>query len=362
MPLMKRSVVALLTLVYAITSTGQQRGIIAVPDIPGYETLVCDFHLHTVFSDGLVWPTVRVDEAWYEGLDAIAITDHLEYLPHEEFIRTDHNQPWQLAKQYAANKDVIVIAGTEITKEMPPGHFNALFIKDASAILNDDYEKAIEKAVDQGAFIIWNHPGWVVQQPDTMKWWDEHTSLYDKGWLHGIEVVNSDEYYPEAINWARARELTMMGNSDKHGPFLSGKFTPEDHRSCTFVFATGRSEGAIREALFNNRTAAYIGKNVIGKSSLLEALFLQSVRLKPPNPERQFYYFTNNTDLQFDLLLEDVIYGDWQKKITIHPGHESVFSLHPESTPEDIQVSVLNFLTGSDEVLKLSFSAIKPVQ
>ena len=28
--------------------------------------------MHTVFSDGTVWPTVRVTEAWEEGLDAMA--------------------------------------------------------------------------------------------------------------------------------------------------------------------------------------------------------------------------------------------------------------------------------------------------
>ena len=49
-----------------------------LPDIPGYVTLKCDFHIHTVFSDGLVWPTVRVEEAWRQGLDGIAMTDHLE--------------------------------------------------------------------------------------------------------------------------------------------------------------------------------------------------------------------------------------------------------------------------------------------
>ena len=44
-----------------------------IPDLDNYQTLKCDFHMHTVFSDGLVWPTVRVDEAYAEGLDAIAI-------------------------------------------------------------------------------------------------------------------------------------------------------------------------------------------------------------------------------------------------------------------------------------------------
>ena len=56
------------------------------PDIPGYRTLVCDFHLHTVFSDGSVWPDFRVQEAIRDGLDAISITEHLEFQPKEEDI------------------------------------------------------------------------------------------------------------------------------------------------------------------------------------------------------------------------------------------------------------------------------------
>ena len=50
-----------------------------LPDIPGFRTLHCDFHIHTVFSDGKVWPDMRVLEAAREGLDCIAITDHFKY-------------------------------------------------------------------------------------------------------------------------------------------------------------------------------------------------------------------------------------------------------------------------------------------
>ncbi|HBG87129.1 MAG TPA: hypothetical protein DEG09_08890 [Marinilabiliaceae bacterium] len=44
---------------------------IRIPNVLGYQTLKCDFHMHTIFSDGDVWPAVRVQEAWEEGLDAI---------------------------------------------------------------------------------------------------------------------------------------------------------------------------------------------------------------------------------------------------------------------------------------------------
>ena len=39
-----------------------------------------DLHIHTVFSDGEVWPSIRVKEARRDGLDLISMTEHLEYL------------------------------------------------------------------------------------------------------------------------------------------------------------------------------------------------------------------------------------------------------------------------------------------
>ena len=78
-----------------------QRKIVNLPDLPGYVTLKCDFHLHTVFSDGSVWPLFRVGEAYRDGLDAIAITDHLEYTPGKAFIPVNHNAAWEISKNTA---------------------------------------------------------------------------------------------------------------------------------------------------------------------------------------------------------------------------------------------------------------------
>ena len=66
---------SLLTL--SALSYSQERNNINVPDLDSLITLKCDFHIHTVFSDGLVWPTVRVQEAYSEGLDAISITEQI---------------------------------------------------------------------------------------------------------------------------------------------------------------------------------------------------------------------------------------------------------------------------------------------
>ena len=80
---------------------------IRIPDVNGYQTLKCDFHTHTVFSDGNVWPNMRVQEAWQEGLDAIAITDHIEYLPHKDQIKSDRNESYKIAKKEGEISDLL---------------------------------------------------------------------------------------------------------------------------------------------------------------------------------------------------------------------------------------------------------------
>ena len=51
---------------------------IIIPQLKGYNVYKGDFHIHTSYSDGNVTPASRVTEAWYDGLDIIAITDHYE--------------------------------------------------------------------------------------------------------------------------------------------------------------------------------------------------------------------------------------------------------------------------------------------
>lgn len=254
---------------------------VLIPDIPGYRTLKCDFHIHTVFSDGSVWPDVRSEEAWREGLDAIAITDHIEYLPHRNDLPPNHNRPVQIARPRGESLAVTVIAGSEVTRSMPPGHLNAIFLEDADKLEVETWRDALQAAHDQGAFIFWNHPGWTGQQPDGVaRWYEEHDELLGKDQLHGIEIVNGREYYPEAHQWALDKELTLLSNSDIHMPLnLDYDVHAGDHRPLTLVFAADAGEDAIREALFDRRTAVYSGDRLIGEARFLEPIFRQSIEV-----------------------------------------------------------------------------------
>ena len=261
------------------------------PDIDGYKTLLTDFHQHTVFSDGSVWPTIRVEEAIKDGLDAISLTEHLEYQPYSKDIpNPDRNRAYNIAKSFAKNKNksldrkLIVINGQEITRSMPPGHINAIFLNDANKLLHPkDSIKGILAANKQDAFVFWNHPAWPAQRSDGIAKLDEfHKYLIEKKLLHGMEVVNELYYSEEALRLALENDLTIMGTSDIHG-LIDWLFkVPDDnessngtlpgHRPVTIVFSKDKSEDGIKDALFAGRTAVFYNELLIGKEENLKPL------------------------------------------------------------------------------------------
>src|SRR5690606_17039300 len=84
---------------------------VIIPNVGEYQVLKCDFHMHTVFSDGNVWPSIRNQEAWEEGIDAYAITDHIEYTPHQSDVNVNHNRGYELLKESADRSNLILVKG-----------------------------------------------------------------------------------------------------------------------------------------------------------------------------------------------------------------------------------------------------------
>ena len=198
---------------------------------------------------------------------------------------------------------IILIKGSEITRSMPPGHSNAIFLSDADSLEQDDYKDAFAAAKRQNAFIFWNHPGWDAQQPDTTLWWNEHTELLEAGCMQGIEVVNG-KYFPEAHRWCLEKGLTLIGNSDVHQPIdWNVDFAKGGHRSMTLVFAKERSEEGIREALLSRRTAVYHGETLVGEDVYLRQLFEKALEIRDVKKGGKSVTVTiyNNSDLVFHL-------------------------------------------------------------
>ena len=289
------------------THTGIDRKI-SFPDIKGYKTLSCDLHTHTVFSDGSVWPSIRVAEANKDGLDAIAVTEHIEYQSYKEDIpHPDRNRSYDLTKKYAKGSDLMVIAGTEITKKMPPGHANAIFVKDVNKIMNDDYMKSYEAARKQGAFTFWNHPHWIGQRKDaSVKVFDEVEELINKRLLHGIEVTNERTYSDQAIQVALDHDLTMIGTSDVHDLVDWDYKIPEGgHRPVTLVFSKRKNLKDLKRSLFQGRTVVWYNNILIGKNEWMTPLINASLTIDSvgfyKNYELGIVKIRNHSDARFIL-------------------------------------------------------------
>lgn len=183
---------------------------ITFPKVNDYLVLKADFHMHSIYSDGSVHPSERVFEAYNEDLDAISLTDHIEY---QRYIKEvpesdDLNKSFTLIKPIAESYDIICIKGTEITRDVPPGHTNAIFITDANQIatFNDKvrpnsatgYKEAVQCAKQQGGFTFYNHP--FHNLPDNnITLPDQVKELIEEKQIDGIEIVNGDRFSKEGI-------------------------------------------------------------------------------------------------------------------------------------------------------------------
>jgi predicted metal-dependent phosphoesterase TrpH len=338
---------------------------IQLPEVPGFVTLKCDFHIHTVFSDGLVWPTLRAEEAWREGLDAIAITDHIEYQPHKADITTNHNRSYEIAKNAGDDLELMVVKGSEITRKMPPGHLNAIFLTNSASLAVAGWQDAIAAAHAQDAFIFWNHPGWESQITNGLVlWYPEHTELLNAGMLHGIEVVNGRDYYPEAHRWAIEKKLAMLSNSDIHTALnLEYHVHDRDHRPITLVFAADRTKPALKQALFARQTAVYSGNRLIGDEKFLRPIFMGSLDirnspLKLKKGQRVQVQIHNRSDV--DYMLEragEAAELSFPTQITL-PAQKTVLmaitaktSIQPGQKQVSLPFRVTNLLVGPNRPL-----------
>ncbi len=300
--MVRRFLVVAAALLAGAAAQGQTpvRQTLAVPDLPGFRTLKADFHLHTVFSDGNVWPTAQVQEAWRDGLDVIALTEHAEYHPHAADVKVDGGRSYAIAKPLADQLGIILVPGVEITKPDPPAplvlaegpqHFNALFVTDANALnVPNDLMEALRRAKAQQAFVFWNHPGYRVERP---RWFAPVARAFDAGLFQGMELVNGPEFYPDAYPWIAERKLTILANSDAHNP-LPPRATGF-RRPITLLFARTADLDGVRDALTARRTAAWLGDDVWGAEEHLRGIWNGAIVVEPQTAERNPILRVRNT-------------------------------------------------------------------
>ena len=320
-----------------------------LPQVDGLNCYTADLHVHTMFSDGSITPDERVKEAWIDGLDIMAMTDHIEtrrreremlkflkgYSPEkkgfepintrcsrgvpadERGIVSDLNYSAELALE-AAKKypGLTIIKGAEISREpVHIGHYCALFTKDNNTIYSTDDAQTIRNARAQGAIITHNHPGWERTSTDYTEF---EKKIYAEGLIDGIEVSNSRNFYPEIVRRAVEKKLYVVSATDVHATTASIFGKKDFYRDMTLIFAKDKSEKELRKALLSQKTLGYCGGYIIGEESLLTKFFKASVTARhgEKTEKGEVILLTNNTSFDYKL--------KYKKKEILLPAFQSV--------------------------------------
>lgn len=314
-----------------------QRTEFVVPAVDGYTAYKADLHTHTIFSDGHLSMESRIREAWTDGLDVMAVTEHLEYRPHEKnlvkymeggyiakgtkaqaysfvsknepakgSIKVDLNFPVELATKIAKDYDMTIIPGIEITRK-PGGvytHLNALFTKDNNAIYDPNPMQSARNAKAQGALIMHNHPGWMRTDMTPSKF---DKAIYKERLVDGIEIMNGVEFYPKAITRAKKYNFFVSANTDAHHATAERYSDYGEARNMTIIFAKDKSLESLREAIDARRTLACSYGVLAGDEALLRKVFEASVSVRKiaNNAKgRKQIVITNNSSIRWIIARE----------------------------------------------------------
>lgn len=350
---------------------------IILPQVNGYNIYKADLHTHTIHSDADVVPSFRVYEAWYDGLDIIALTDHIEYRSFEEKlvkylskyvseeykgavnhriddhplkegeVMVDLNYVCREGAKYAERCGLLFIKGAEITRPGDTvGHFNALFTTDNNLIYDQDPVQAVRNAKAQGALVMHNHPGW---KRTSIDYTPTEVAIYKEGLVDGIEVMNTDDFYPGIIDRALEKNLFMSANTDIHQTTVleHNGF----HRPMTLILAKERTLEAVREALEARRTIAYGYNTLCGEEQLLKDFFAAGVKTSVMHRTSSFtsVALTNMTSVPYVVRMEG------KNQMRLDPFQ--TLWIKVSSDKDTLDLEVLNMFYSKDKhpVVQLSF-------
>ena len=356
------------------------RSEIYIPQVMGYNVYKADLHTHTIYSDGDMTPALRVNEAWCDGLDIIAITDHMEYRrterevfqymdryidpalrgkgavntnvlnrdPDSKGILVDFNVGSKAAAKEAKRLGIMAIQGVEITRGKL-GDYNALFTTDNNALYDPNLEQTIRNARAQGAFIMHNHPQYSKRTESTLP---KHCEdFYAKGLIDGIELANGFNRYDRLFDYCFKGKYTPFATSDAHF-LMSARFPnagKEYYRNMTLILAKDCTEESIKEALYAHRTIAYSANILIGEEELLTELFKACVEVRKVGTDwkKLGVVVKNNSSLPF------AVSKDGKNEYVV-PANGTAM-VYVRRGDKVLNLTVTNMLYGVGQSPKISF-------
>jgi hypothetical protein len=190
--------------------------------------LLCDFHIHTTYSDGSIELQKVVDIYGQAGFDVIAITDHvvnndssIGKLAHrfKYTVKEENFQEYMDAIEFESTRawdkyGMLVISGIEISKNYINPDLSAhILLLDLKGFISAswDYERIFREAREQDALIVACHPQPLSDMSkDTYHLWNnrEKYAKYIDAW----EIANRDDVF----NVVSLKKYPYIANIDFH--------------------------------------------------------------------------------------------------------------------------------------------------
>jgi predicted metal-dependent phosphoesterase TrpH len=224
--------------------------------------LLCDFHIHTQFSDGALPIEEVVDLYGQNGFDVIGISDHIAdrrwideveargespySIPREKF--GDYLQTlWKQSQRAWEQYEMLLLPGTEVTNNSDGYHILAIDVK-RYIDPGQPVEQIVEQIHQQGGIAVAPHPhrGALEGTQQLMYLWDNHERFVNV--FDAWEVANRDDLF----NVVGLKKFNYIANSDFHQPrhLYSWKTLLRCERNAEAVKAAIRRNDAVSIYLF----------------------------------------------------------------------------------------------------------------
>lgn len=198
---------------------------------PGRPALLCDFHIHTNYSDGRLTVPEVIDFYGTRGFDCICITDHwtdprrligkfsrltpftLSFDQIEEYFEVIAREARRALRRYG----MLVLTGLEFNKDGPTSKSSAhLLGVDLKEPISPrlDLLRTIERIHEQGALAVASHPHIMKSEwaKDTLYLWENQDRFAPV--IDAWEIANRNNLFA-AVSLKR---LPFLANSDFHKP------------------------------------------------------------------------------------------------------------------------------------------------
>ena len=232
--------------------------------------LIGDLHCHTIYSDGIEPPDLVLDSAIRHGLDFIAVTDHNNYQGSVEAQKSARERKLPITvlggEEFSSSFTNMHIISLGAPRAVDPAWYLPEPTAENQAVSVEELTGQLCQAIHEaGGLSVMCHPLWKPLRPDGGRMDVSMSlvrSLMGQGLFDAIEVVSGSPEGDCMTSHMQALMAQRFGATPDRAAYLGStdshtySIDPICGKHFTMVFAEGRSQSQILEAIRQRRTVA----------------------------------------------------------------------------------------------------------